>query len=130
MRPIDSHFGNLEVQDADGVQIFRQQFDPDPRAMITNAPSTMAGYASNSSSMSCPATTRMATMPRMPPATLLRSLFETATATRIESIENARFTSSTRTTVAQNSQAGTPAWPSRLAAPSSPVPLAAAKMRV
>ena len=41
-------------------------------------------------------------MPRMPPVITTHSFGDIATATRIESIENARLISSTRTTVAQN----------------------------
>ena len=41
-------------------------------------------------------------MPMMPPAITTQSLGDIATATRIESIENARLIASTRTTVAQN----------------------------
>ena len=41
-------------------------------------------------------------IPRIPPVTTTQSFGDIATATRIESIENARLINSTRTTVAQN----------------------------
>ena len=47
-------------------------------------------------------------MPRRPPVITTHIFGDIATATRIESIENARFTSSTRTTVAQNGRQAEP----------------------
>ena len=43
----------------------------------------------------------MASRPITPPAITTQTLFDIATATRIESIENIRFSSSSRTTVDQ-----------------------------
>ncbi len=70
-------------------------------AMMTNAPSTSAGYRCTSTS-NRPTTNRIATIPRIPPVITTQSFGDIATATRIESIENARLISSTLTTVAQN----------------------------
>ena len=47
--------------------------------------------------------TRIAIRPMMPPVTTTHVTRDTATATRIESIENIRLIASTRTTVAQYS---------------------------
>ena len=47
-------------------------------------------------------TTRMAMMPSSPPASTTQVFLDMATATRIESTENAMFTSSTFTTVAHS----------------------------
>ena len=69
-------------------------------AMMMNAPSTSGGYRSTSDS-SVPMTTRIMTMPRMPPVRITQSFGDIATATRIESIANTMSVSSTFTTVAQ-----------------------------
>ena len=47
-------------------------------------------------------TSRIITMPRMPPVRMTQRLGDIATATRIESIANTMSVSSTFTTVAQN----------------------------
>ena len=80
---------------------------PDCHVVITKAPSTSGGYFCTSA-INCPTTIRIATMPRMPPVSTTQSLGDMATATRIESIEKARFISSTRTTVAQNGDSPNP----------------------
>ena len=70
-------------------------------AMMTKAPSTSAGYRLTSTS-SWPITSRIAMTPRMPPVMITQSLFDIATATRIESIAKTMSVSSTFATVDQN----------------------------
>ena len=69
--------------------------------MMMKAPSTSAGYRRTIAS-SCAITIRIATMPSIPPVSTTHRFGDIATATRIESTENAILTSSTLTTVAQN----------------------------
>ncbi len=66
-------------------------------------------------------------MPRMPPVITTQSLGDIATATRIESIENARLISSTRTTVAQNGDSPSMPFAFGACAPVVAVPRAAKK---
>ena len=70
-------------------------------AMMTKAPSTSAGYRSTIAS-SWPMTSRIMTMPRMPPVRITHIFGDIATATRIESMAKTMSVSSTFTTVAQN----------------------------
>src|SRR6478672_8103866 len=70
-------------------------------AMMTKAPSTSVGYF-RTMTRSCEITTRMATIPIKPPASTTQVFDDIATATRIESTENATLTSSTFTMVPQS----------------------------
>ena len=66
-------------------------------------------------------TSRIITMPRMPPVRITQSFGDIATATRIESIANTMSVSSTLTTVAQNAVSPSHGRRRRAAARSGPV---------
>src|SRR5688500_7323900 len=100
MNPIDHERGTSKATQCISCAYSSSSLMP-THAMITNAPSTSAGYRLINPS-NCPTTMRSATIPSMPPVRMTHVLLDIATATRMESIENARFIISTRTTVPQN----------------------------
>src|SRR3954465_5806728 len=98
----ESHLGGSKWIHCIAWAYSRNSFAP-TNAMITNAPSTSVGYFLTIAS-SCAITTRIATMPINPPARTTQVFDDIATATRIESTENATLTSSTFTTAPHSAE--------------------------
>ena len=84
------------------VQVLDQQFDPDPRDDDEGAVHQRRIRRTTASSL--PITSRIAMMPKIPPAMITHVFDDIATATRIESTANTISVSSTLTTVAQNAE--------------------------